>query len=253
MSFFTETCVRLFCVLGDLLMNGKGQKIAFEILILFLVLGLMMLICRLWPAVILLLIGIVASVIALFIFSIKPKSQNDVREENDVEEQETPIGYALILNQITELVSNEFPGAKWVWAHPYARQRLEAGETAFILLNGAGGYSRAKVIVADNKVQRLEISAPKPVEEPEEHSEPERKDTPPENYDLLAFEWVEANIMSLNDRCNEAMGQGKTELILTSEELPTQASWVCICRELGRNEYCDVECVPTGIKINLVQ
>lgn len=73
------------------------------------------------------------------------------------------------------------------------------------------------------------------------------------NYELLAFEWAEAHVIELNDRCNEAIGQGKTELILMSEELPTSESWGNICTELKRAGLEDVEVTPVGIKINLQQ
>jgi hypothetical protein len=46
---------------------------------------------------------------------------------------------------------------------------------------------------------------------------------------------------------------GKKELILMSEELPTPESWENICTELKRAGLEDVEVVTDGIKINLQQ
>ena len=71
------------------------------------------------------------------------------------------------------------------------------------------------------------------------------------NYDLLAYEWVQDNILLLNERINELIGQEQTELIIPSEELPIKESWRNICSELMREGIKDVECVPEGIKFNL--
>ena len=74
-----------------------------------------------------------------------------------------------------------------------------------------------------------------------------------DNYELLAFEWADAHILELNERCNEAIGQGHTELLLTADELPLTASWPSICEELRRADLRDVECVSEGIIIKLSQ
>ena len=87
-----------------------------------------------------------------------------------------------------------------------------------------------------------EDNAPEPEEEPEV-----------QNYELLAFEWADAHIFELNARCNEAIGENLSELILLAEELPVRESWVDICRELMRAGLTDVQCVSEGIKINLTQ
>lgn len=74
-----------------------------------------------------------------------------------------------------------------------------------------------------------------------------------ENFDLVAFEWADAHIIELNKRCNEAIAEGMTEIILTSDELPVKESWPAICKELEKNGLEDVKCIPQGIKINLTQ
>ena len=79
------------------------------------------------------------------------------------------------------------------------------------------------------------------------------EDTENENYELLAFEWVEAHSIVLNERCNEAIGRGDTELILSVDELPVRDSWPDVCCELQRSGLSLVECVADGIKINLTQ
>ena len=39
-----------------------------------------------------------------------------------------------------------------------------------------------------------------------------QKVEPPENYEYLAFEWVDAHVMELNERCNESIAQGLSML-----------------------------------------
>ena len=92
----------------------------------------------------------------------------------------------------------------------------------------------------------------KPIDEDEEDPVTEGAETPT-NYDLVAFEWVDAHIVELNARCNDAIGEGIEEMIIGSEELPVKASWPAICKELIKNDLTDVVCIDQGIKINLTQ
>ena len=101
-------------------------------------------------------------------------------------------------------------------------------------------------------ISQTESEPPKPEAETTE-TEPKTEEDVPENYELLAFEWVEANLMSLNSRCNEAIGLGMEELILYADELPVRESWPDICRELMRNDLEEVSCVQDGIRIELTQ
>ena len=87
--------------------------------------------------------------------------------------------------------------------------------------------------------------------EPEETELPEENEK--ESYQLIAFEWAEAHIFELNTRCNEAIGQNLTELLIYADELPAKESWEDICDELSRAGLEEVQCVPEVIKINLTQ
>lgn len=44
----------------------------------------------------------------------------------------------------------------------------------------------------------------------------------------------------LNTRCNEAIGQNLSELLIYADELPVSESWEAICKELGRAGLEDV-------------
>lgn len=266
-------------------MNNKDWKrhFAYEALVILGLLALLTFICRLWPILLLVILGIfVAAIRLLFLASRRietvepqPIPQEPVREptEKDVR----ALAYAVILRRITELVTEEYPQARWVWEIPDAKQEIEKGGDVYILLNRAGGYRRARVILQNLQVVRIDYhpsdpmgnTDPEPVDdtaagseefdeddvsengEPDDGESADDEEPVKENYGLIAFEWVEAHILELNERCNESMGQGFTELILISEELPVQESWPDICHELCRAGLADVQPVPDGIKINL--
>ena len=74
----------------------------------------------------------------------------------------------------------------------------------------------------------------------------------PVNYELMAFEWAEANVIGLNERCNNAVGEGKEEMLILADELPVLESWESICTELSRAGLENLEIVPEGIKIKFM-
>lgn len=245
-------------------MNNKEKQIRFvhEALVIMGVLVLLCFICRLWPILLLAILGIlIAAIRMVFLSSEKvevvepmpiaqPKPE-PIPTETDVK----ALAYSVILRRITELIASEYPEARWVWEMPNAKDLFDAGEDLFVLLNRAGGYRRAKVNIQNLQVLGIEYeTASVP-----DNSEPELEETelPEENekesYQLIAFEWAEAHIFELNTRCNEAIGQNLTELLIYADELPAKESWEDICDELGRAGLEDVQCVPEGIKINLTQ
>lgn len=162
------------------------------------------------------------------------------------------LAYSVILKRVSELVSEFSRDAKWVWKEPNAKQRIAAGEDVSIVMNQAVGFKEAKVFIKNLCVERLEVVASKGAShetpEADDDDEPEAK---PENYELVAFEWVEKNILELNNRCNEEIGLGHKELILLEAELPVKDSWLDVCNELKKQGLEKLEPVPEGIKIIL--
>ena len=241
------------------------RRMTHEALIILGMLAFFTFMFRLWPLLLLVIFLILLGAVRLMFLKAKvsmaPKV-DEVREEASRAPNERDVrdlAYSVILTRISELVSSEYPTAKWVWEKPNARKLIENGEEVCIILSGAGGYRRAKVKIQNLQVVGLEYLAaklpekPEVVEEVDEEAIDEASEPTPVNYELLAFEWAEAHVIELNDRCNEAIGQGKTELILMSEELPTKESWENICTELKRAGLEDVEVITDGIKINLQQ
>ena len=247
------------------MMNKKDQKrhMAYEALVLLGMLALLTFICRLWPILLLIILGIFAAVIRLLFLSSRkieviapfPLLPEPVKEATEKDVQ--VLAYSVILRRVTELVLSEYPEARWVWEAPNAEKLIRENQEVFILLNRAGGYRRAKVVIRNLQVVGIDYNPQ--TEEEEATLEPENNvpdsDEEPEvqNYELLAFEWADAHIFELNARCNEAIGENLSELILLEEELPVRESWADICRELIRAGLTDVQCVSEGIKINLTQ
>ena len=245
-------------------MNKKDQKrhMAYEALVLLGMLALLTFICRLWPILLLIILGIFAAVIRLLFLSSRkievivplPLLPEPVKETTEKDVQ--VLAYSVILRRVTELVLSEYPEARWVWEAPNAEKLIQESQEVFILLNRAGGYRRAKVVIRNLQVVGIEYNPQveeNAVLEPEDNAPEPEEEPEVQNYELLAFEWADVHIFELNARCNEAIGENLSELILLAEELPVRESWADICRELIRAGLTDVQCVSEGIKINLTQ
>lgn len=241
-------------------MNNKDWKrhIAYEVLVILGMLALLTFICRLWPILLLIILGIFVAAIRLLFLSSKRvevveplpllPAPTPVQTEKDLQ----ALAYSLILKRITAIVLAEYPDARWVWEVPNAPKLIELGEDVYILLNKAGGYRRAKVVIQNLQVIELQYQEVTVTnDDTEDETDDTPADPPKDNYELIAFEWSESHIFELNARCNDAIGKGLTEIILTADELPVRESWPDVCRELMRADLDDVECVTEGIKINL--
>lgn len=245
-------------------MNNRDRKrnIAYDALVLLGMLALLTFICRLWPILLLIILGIfVAAIRLLFLSSkrvevIEPLPLLPAPAPEPTEKDLKALAYSLILKRVTAIVLAEYPDARWVWEAPNAPRLIELGEDVYILLNKAGGYRRAKVVIQNLQViglqyQEAQVSKNEPSDDADHEDMEVPADPPKDNYELIAFEWAESHIFELNTRCNDAIGHGLTEILLTADELPVRESWPDICRELTRAELDDVECVPEGIRINL--
>ena len=139
------------------------------------------------------------------------------------------------------------------------------GNPVYVLLNKAGGYRRGRVVLRNLQVFDVvfEEEKPKgdqnpPVEPPKQDpvppvSDDDEDDAPAENFGLIAFQWVEAHIMELNEKINEAIAQGLSSYIISAEELPVSESWEEICKELIRNDLHGASCCDEGIIIEFEQ
>ena len=243
--------------------NVRKRLIAKDIFICLGIAALAVFIFRLWALVLLVLAAML--IIGILLLFRKPEKQEGTPHTGVQNTEWIPYGdygdsvYQTILEGVTERVRKEYPEAKWVWAQSNARRRIENGEDVFIILNGGGGYRRAKVKLSNGQVSEIEFFTPAyETVQNDDADIPDGKtetsaEMPPVNYGLLAYEWVEGNILKLNERCNELIGQGNTELVLKADELPIPASWQGVCEELKRAGLSDAECVEGGIKIKFTQ
>ena len=250
-------------------MKDKEWKkhIAFEALVILTMVLVLTFICRIWPILLLALIGIIIAALRLLFLSsnkvkvIQPMLALPAPKPELTERDVRDMAYSVILSRISMMVTGSYPDARWIWAEPDARRRIENGEDVFILLNRAGGYRKAKVRIDNLQVQEIIYSFDEP-EEPEdipldpndvETETPVPDQQPPEKIEQISKEMVENHNNEKKYRCNEAIGQGKNVVILTADELPDPKSWEAICEELIRAEITDVVCGPEGIIINLTQ
>lgn len=245
------------------------QTMAYEATIILGVIALLTFICRLWPLLLLVLLCLIAAAVRLLF--LKAKSGMEDTTEIPTQAPELPrltteqdvkdLAFSVILTRISGAVKADHPNAKWVWEKPNAKSLVLSGEEVFIILNGAGGYRRARVVTENLQFVSLDY-ATAPVKEETSQTETENDDEEvvvetvedaPVNYELMAFEWTEANIMDLNEKCNEAIGQCKDELLITTDELPAPESWENICSELKRAGLENIEVIPEGIKIKFMR
>ena len=150
----------------------KNYRIAQEALIVLAAITLLSFLCRLWPIILLALVGtIIAAIRLLFL---KAKADEPAISPAPEEAQKIPdmldvydLAFPLIQEQITKEVLSRYASAKWVWETPNAQKKIENGEDVYILLNGSGGYRRARVCMTALRVTGLEYQT-----QPEKTADP---------------------------------------------------------------------------------
>ncbi len=223
----------------------------------------MVFVLRMWPILLLMLIGVFGYALWLLFHLEKTPAATEMPPllalpEPASEESMLTTAFALIQRRITEQVAARYPNAKWVWDVADARSRFAQGEPLSIMLGHAGGYQRAVVQVSNLQFAALSyISADRTdrtsTEEEEETTETQEPASEQESvdYGLLAFEWVEANLQELNIRCNEVIAQGQDGFRILAAQLPHGDSWQSICQELLRNGFVSAEPLADGIQVQI--
>lgn len=223
------------------------RHMAYEALVILGVLALLLFVCRLWPILLLAMLGIIIATLRLLFLSstqvrpLEPMPPGAHKPPTRTpEEVEASQAFGNLQVQITRQVREEYPNARWVWKTPQARERLQQGEEAAILLNRAGGYREAAVRPLEGG--KVEVRYLLPPEVPatqeadfHEVSAPVIQTPVPEDHSLSAFEWVEAHMEELGALYNECIAQKQDFLLLTGGDLPEPAAWPTLCQELTRN------------------
>lgn len=248
---------------------GKGfkERIAFEVLMILGALALFCLITRLWPLLFLVVPGILIAAIRMLALSAKKKPDMPIPAtipqppRPDTEQDVIRIAFGILQRRITEQIISRYPSARWVWEIPNAIERFAGDLPLMILLNRAGGFRRATVQVRSLQFCDLvyENAEPdrsdEPLRDPDVDDDAENEDAPaadePVDYALIAFQWVEANLLSLNSRCNDVIADGLTGLLISASDLPHPDSWAEVCVELTRNGFADASVQEDGIRVEL--
>lgn len=253
-------------------MKDKNYKrhFAYEALVILGLFALLTYILRLWPILLLVILGIIINVIWLLVLCCKkvepvvpiqlaspPPPQ--LPTENDMQ----AMAYCIIQRRITQILQDKFPDVRWIWENARAKEDIMAGNPVYVILNRAGGYRRGRVVIRNLQVfdvvfEELPKNEP-PTEPADVQPDPilptvqTEEEELPENFGLIAFQWVEAHVMELNARCNEAIAQGLREYLIPADDLPVSKSWEDICQELLRNDFHSAQCCDDGIIIEFEQ
>lgn len=182
-------------------MQNKEFKrhIAYEVLTILGTLALLLFVCRLWPILLLVILGIFIAAMRLLFLSAR-KAENippllPAARPEPTDQDIRDMAFGSMQRRITELVTADFPNARWVWKTPNAMRNIATGNEVRILLNHAGGYREAIVVIRGLQVCSLTYPHAEEVKMPEtENDETGREETgddtpqkvePPENYLVL--------------------------------------------------------------------
>lgn len=160
----------------------KKKHLLHDILTVIMLLAVLLTIVRLWPLLLLLLIGLIAYALwVLFHVARQPVKTEPapllMLPAPVTEQSILAAAFGLLQRKITEQVAMRYPDARWVWSMSNAFDQFAAGQPLTILLNSAGGYQRATVWVQNLQFAGLvytTISAANP-EQPAEEA-PEQED-----------------------------------------------------------------------------
>lgn len=249
---------------------GKGfkERIAFEALMILVALALFCLITRLWPLVFLVIPGILIAALRMIFLSGKKKTDGPIPPitlpeppRHDNEQDVIRIAFGILQRRVTEQVTSRYPSARWVWELPGTMERFATDLPLTILLNRAGGFRKAVVRVRGLQYQCLVYEATdtgrpdEPPPELDDDGDPgdagESMADETVDYALIAFQWVEANLLDLNNRCNDAIAEGQTAFLIPARDLPHPDSWPEVCVELTRNGFTEAVTQEDGIEVAL--
>lgn len=241
-------------------MNSE-KKFSFlhEFLVVLLVIIIVQCGARIWPIALALLLALLVHGTRKLLHREKPQHSPSPVQTSPAAKLPVPVteqdllalAFGLLQHRITERVTAAYPGAKWVWERPGARERFAANELLNIQLNQAGGYQTAVVQVHNLCFCGLQYLPQTVAMETEPEEEEKQEEPEPTDYGLLAFEWVEANLQHLKGRVDEAKAQAHIGFHIPAEELPHGDSWMDICQVLASNGFNHAEPVADGILIQL--
>ena len=155
-------------------MNDKNRQrhIAYEVLVILGQLALLTYITRLWPILLLIILGIfVAALRLLFLSSqkvepVRPLLTLPPPHQPPTEKDLQSAAYTIVQCRITQILSAKFPEARWVWENRRAMEDILAGNPTYVLLNRAGGYRRGRVVMQQFQVVDIVFDEKQPTPTP---------------------------------------------------------------------------------------
>jgi hypothetical protein len=248
--------------------KGIRERVAFEVLVIMAALLLFCVITRLWPLVFLVIPGIIIAAIRLLFLSIRKKSEPPASppappaiHRPDSELDVLRIAYGILQRRVTEQVTSRYPSARWVWEAPNTMERFADSLPLIVLLNHACGYRKAVVqthnlqfraLVYETAGQATPDEPPPEIDDDgDTGSEGEHAPADEVDYALIAFQWVDSNLLMLNSQCNDAIAEGQKCLLIAAHDLPPYDSWVAVCEELIRNGFTEAAIREDGVTVSL--
>ncbi len=232
----------------------KRKQATGDILVLYGMLMVFSFIFRLWPVMLLALAGLFLVLLCMLFQTLRMIAGDDgkeavlqVPEKAKLSARELELAVIRDMEeQITESVLSRWQDAAWHWECPDAERRIREGRDLTILLNHAGGCRKARVVYHGMKVIGLDCSGTGGIlDEPAADSVEDEPEVA--NYQLVAFQWCEAHLEEILDRCDAAGQSGQSEMLVPLEELPTPESWEDIRRELVRQSGLQAGIMTDGI------
>lgn len=134
-------------------MNDKNRQrhIAYEVLVILGQLALLTYITRLWPILLLIILGIfVAALRLLFLSSqkvepVRPLLTLPPPHQPPTEKDLQSAAYTIVQCRITQILSAKFPEARWVWENPRAMEDILAGKNVMVPRSSENWYSPGKI------------------------------------------------------------------------------------------------------------
>lgn len=135
-------------------MQNKEFKrhIAYEVLTILGTLALLLFVCRLWPILLLVILGIFIAAMRLLFLSAR-KAENippllPAARPEPTDQDIRDMAFGSMQRRITELVTADFPNARWVWKTPNAMRNIATGNEVRILrscrrLSGSDGRGKS--------------------------------------------------------------------------------------------------------------
>lgn len=132
----------------------KKKHLLNDIVVVIMLLAALLTIVRLWPLLLLLLIGLIAYALWVLFHVARQPVKTELAPlamlPAPVTEQSLlSAAFGLLQRKITEQVVIRYPDARWVWGASNTFDQFAAGQPLTILLNSAGGYQKATVWVKD--------------------------------------------------------------------------------------------------------